>query len=92
MLCYTLLDGNNGVIFKREKVKSRSFQIENELIGSNEVKIIMYDYNKHVEKKTVRKRLVAIELLAHWLISDLIPKKSEKSEIFENCLYRSSLE
>lgn len=29
----------------------RSFEIENELIGSNEVKIIMYDYNKHVEKK-----------------------------------------
>ena len=28
----------------------RSFRIENELIGSNGVKIIMYDYTKHVEK------------------------------------------
>ena len=87
MLCYTLLDGNNGVIFKREKVKSRSFQIENELIGSNEVKIIMYDYNKHVEK-TVRKRLVAIELLAHWLVSDLIPRKSEKKSKFSKIFSR----
>ena len=42
----------------------------------------MYDYNKHVEKKTVRKRLVAIELLAHWLISDLIPTKSERNQNF----------
>ena len=43
----------------------RSFRIENELIGSNGVKIIMYDYNKHVEK-IVRKPSVVIELLAHW--------------------------
>jgi len=42
----------------------RSFEIENELIGSNEVKIIMYDYNKHVEK-IVRKCSVAIELLVN---------------------------